>query len=233
MTSSRMMPGFPRRNNATCSGCRRIFGRSTCRTERRVEWMALPRAAALAEVGWSPQQRSWPDFLKRLVPMVARYRAFGINYADSVFGIESEYALEGGAIRATLSNLPELTDAALDAGIRYTLDGREPTAASTRYAHPLDLQPGTELRAATFLGSEQASRVFAARLDSHTGARRTSHQLELCSNGIGLSARTQRRHRIGCAVCGRHHESVLDLSRRGSDSRPPLHRRCRAAAIQL
>jgi len=156
------------------------------RTERQVEWMALPRAAALAEVGWSPQQRSWSNFLKRLVPMVARYRAFGINYADSVFGIESEYALEGGAIRATLSNLTELKDAELDAGIRYTLDGREPNAASTRYAHPLDLQPGTELRAATFLGSAQASRVFAARLDSHTGARRTSHQLELCSNGIGL-----------------------------------------------
>jgi hexosaminidase len=156
------------------------------RSERQVEWMALPRAAALAEVGWSPQQRSWPNFLKRLVPMVARYRAFGINYADSVFGIESEYALEGGAIRATLSNLPELKDAALDAGIRYTLDGREPTAASTRYALPLDLQPGAELRAATFLGSAQASRVFAAHLDSHTGARRTSHQLELCSNGVGL-----------------------------------------------
>ena len=156
------------------------------RSERQVEWMALPRAAALAEVGWSPQQRSWPDFLKRLVPMVARYRALGINYADSVFGIESEYALEGGAIRATLANLPELKDAALDAGIRYTLDGREPTAASTRYAHPLDLQPGTELRAATFLGSAQTSRVLAAHLDSHTGARRTSHQLELCSNGVGL-----------------------------------------------
>ena len=55
-------------------------------TEARVQWMALPRAAALAEVAWSPApRRRWADFLQRLVPMFARYRAFGLNYADSVF----------------------------------------------------------------------------------------------------------------------------------------------------
>ncbi len=155
-------------------------------TERRVDWMALPRAAALAEVGWSPQQRSWPDFLKRLGPMFARYRAFGLNYADSVFGIESEYAIDGGAIRVTLSNLPELSSAMPDAGIRYTLDGGAPNFRSMRYSQPLDLPSGTPIRAATFLGSEQVSHIFSAHLDSHSVARRTSHQLELCSNGVGL-----------------------------------------------
>jgi hexosaminidase len=155
-------------------------------TERQVVWMALPRAAALAEVGWSPLQRNWPDFLKRLAPMFARYRAFGINYADSVFGIESEYALEGNAVRATLSNLPDLTGAAPDASIHYTLNGAEPKAGSPRYSQPLDLPAGSQIRAATFLGPEQVSRIFTAHLDSHTGARRTSHQLELCSNGISL-----------------------------------------------
>jgi hexosaminidase len=154
-------------------------------TEGRVEWMALPRAAALAEVGWSPPQRNWPDFLNRLVPMFARYRSFGINYADSVFGIDSRYAVEAGAIRVTLSNLPELKGAA-EVSIRYTLDGREPNAASTLYGQALDLQSGTEIRAATFLGSEQASRTWGSRLDAHTGWRRTSHQLELCGNGVPL-----------------------------------------------
>jgi len=155
-------------------------------SERRVDWMALPRAAALAEVAWSPQQRSWPDFLERLAAMFARYRAFGLNYADSVFGIEPEYALDGGAIRATLSNLPDLTGAVPDAGIRYTLNGGAPNFRSMRYTQPLDLPPGTQIRAATFVGSQQVSRVFAAHLDSHSVARRTSHQLELCSNGISL-----------------------------------------------
>jgi hexosaminidase len=156
------------------------------RTERQLDWMALPRAAALAEVGWSPLQRNWPDFLKRLAPMFARYRDFGINYADSMFGIEAEYALEDGAVRATLSNLPDLTDAVPEAGIHYTLNGGEPKAGSPRYSQSLDLPVGTQIRAATFLGSEQVSRIFVAHLDSHTGARRTSHQLELCSNGISF-----------------------------------------------
>jgi hexosaminidase len=162
-------------------------------TERRVDWMALPRAAALAEVGWSPQKRSWPDFLRRLAPMFARYRAFGLNYADSVFGIDSAFAPSdsastqgAGATRVTLSNLPELTGAVPDAGIRYTLNGGEPTARSLRYSQPLDLPPGTLIRAATFLGSAQVSRIFATQLNSHSGARRTSHQLELCANGLSL-----------------------------------------------
>jgi hexosaminidase len=169
------------------------------RTEGRVEWMALPRAAALAEVGWSPPQRNWPDFLRRLVPMLARYRAFGINYADSVFGIDPEYAADEGSIRTTLSNLPELKGAMLDASIRYTLDGREPNAASTRYAQSLHLQPGTEIRAATFLGSEQVSRTWSAHVDAHAGARRTSHELELCSDGVGLLLEPSGKRGIGDA----------------------------------
>ena len=155
-------------------------------TERRVDWMALPRAAALAEVGWSPQQRNWPDFLQRLGPMFARYRAFGLDYADSVFGIKSEYARNSDAIRVTLSNVPELKRAAPEAAIHYTLNGGEPQAASLRYSQPLDLPPGTQIRAATFVSARQVSRTLAVHLDSHSVARRTSHQLELCSNGLSL-----------------------------------------------
>ena len=155
-------------------------------TEARVEWAALPRAAALAEVGWSAPQRNWPDFLKRLVPMLARYRAFGINYADSVFGIDPHFARTAGRVSVTLGNLPELKDAALDTSIHYTLDGHEPSAESARYAAPLQLAAGAEIRAATFLGSQQVSRTWSSRLDTHTGARRSSHELELCSDGVGL-----------------------------------------------
>jgi hexosaminidase len=86
----------------------------------------------------------------------------------------------------TLGNLPELKDAALDSSIHYTLDGHEPSAESARYAAPLQLAAGADIRAATFLGSQQASRTWNSRLDAHTGARRSSHELELCSNGVGL-----------------------------------------------
>jgi hexosaminidase len=155
-------------------------------TEQRVDWMALPRAAALAEVGWSPQQRSWSDFLQRLLPMLARYRAFGVNFADSEFGVISEYTEGPSGIRVALSNLPELKDAAPDLNIRYTLNGDAPNLGSMPYSQPLDLAPGTRVRAATFLASQRVSGVFAVDLDSHTVARRTSHQLEACGNAVGL-----------------------------------------------
>jgi hexosaminidase len=155
-------------------------------TEPRVEWMALPRAAALAEVGWSPQARNWPDFLKRLNSMSARYRAFDLNYADSAYGIQAQITRSGDDIAVALANLPELRDAALDANIRYTLDGREPTAASTLYAGPLSAAAGTKITAATFIGVERASRTSSWDLDAHSGIRRSNQQLELCSNAVGL-----------------------------------------------
>jgi len=156
------------------------------KTEQRLEWMALPRAAALAEVGWSRAPRSWPDFLRRLAAMSARYRAFGIDYSDSVFGIDPKFARTPGGISVTLSNLPALKDAALETGIHYTLDGQEPSAASTVYAAPLIVTAGAQIRAATFLGKEPVSRTWSARVDAHAGARRSSHELDLCSDGVGL-----------------------------------------------
>jgi hexosaminidase len=148
--------------------------------------MALPRAAALAEVAWSPAAgRNWPDFLERLVPMFARYRAFGLNYADSVFAPASQISRTPGGIAVALSNQAQ-SGAATPGEIRYTLDGTEPSAQSPRYAAPLTLPLGTEIRAATFAGSEQASRTWVKRLDARAALRRDSHDLEPCSDAIGL-----------------------------------------------
>jgi hexosaminidase len=50
------------------------------RTEERVEYMTFPRAAALAEVGWSPAERlDWNGFLARLPVQMKRYEMLGIN----------------------------------------------------------------------------------------------------------------------------------------------------------
>jgi hexosaminidase len=155
-------------------------------TEERVQWMALPRAAALAEVGWSAaERRRWPDFLERLVPMFARYRAFGLNYADSVFAPAAQISPSAESYTVTLSNQARGAATALG-DIRFTLDGREPSALSTRYDAPLTLPAGTEVRAAAFVGPERASRTWIKRFDAQAARRRDSHDLESCSDGIGL-----------------------------------------------
>jgi len=56
------------------------------RTEQRVEYMVFPRAAAVAEVGWSaPERLDWNGFLARLPDQMNRYKLLGIHaYADQV-----------------------------------------------------------------------------------------------------------------------------------------------------
>jgi hexosaminidase len=52
------------------------------RTEERVEYMTFPRAAALAEVAWSPTERiDWSSFSERLPAQLQRYEALGIRYS--------------------------------------------------------------------------------------------------------------------------------------------------------
>ena len=56
-TSSRWTPASRRAQQRHILGVAGEFWTEHIATERRVEWMALPRAAAVAEVGWSSQRR--------------------------------------------------------------------------------------------------------------------------------------------------------------------------------
>lgn len=51
------------------------------RTPDRVEFMAFPRAAAIAEVAWSPV-KDWDGFSARLPALLDRYKALGVRFAQ-------------------------------------------------------------------------------------------------------------------------------------------------------
>jgi hexosaminidase len=56
----------------------------TVRNITAVEYMALPRLPAIAEVGWTPQPvRDWEDFRLRLATHAPRWRYLGVNYNPS------------------------------------------------------------------------------------------------------------------------------------------------------
>ena len=153
------------------------------RTEERVEYMAFPRGAALAELGWSaPEAHDWKGFLTRLAPEFDRYRALGIAYASSALrpeiAIHSDTAhMQAGA---ALSNQSSFGD------LRYTTDGTAPTVESDRYRRPLALSLPAQLSAATFSGNRESASV-SRRLDWNTLHHRYSQDLELCSNRIALN----------------------------------------------
>lgn len=56
----------------------------TLRSISAVEYLAVPRIPALAEVGWSAHgSRAWEDFRSRLAAQAPRWRYLGINYYRS------------------------------------------------------------------------------------------------------------------------------------------------------
>lgn len=65
------------------------------RTEQRVEYMAFPRAAAVAEVGWSPAQAlDWNGFMARLPGQMNRYRMLGIQASQDALAGHPEARLK-------------------------------------------------------------------------------------------------------------------------------------------
>jgi hexosaminidase len=49
-----------------------------------LQYMAWPRMAELAEVGWTPQaQRNWSTFAPRLAAQAVAWKLLGINYYAS------------------------------------------------------------------------------------------------------------------------------------------------------
>jgi hexosaminidase len=64
------------------------------RTEERVEWMTWPRAAAVAELGWTPTvRRDYADFRKRVEAALPWYRAVGLRAATTEFEMPSAAAV--------------------------------------------------------------------------------------------------------------------------------------------
>ena len=82
-------------------------------TFSQVEYMELPRMAALADIQWTnPEHKDYQDFLQRLVRMVKIYDVYQYNYAKHVFDVTARFEpnAETGTVDVTLStvdNCPE------------------------------------------------------------------------------------------------------------------------------
>jgi hexosaminidase len=78
-----MPPGIAANQQQHILGLQANIWTEHIRTEDRLAYMTFPRAAAVAEVGWSaPEQHDWNSFLRRLPSEFARYRALGLRYSD-------------------------------------------------------------------------------------------------------------------------------------------------------
>lgn len=125
-------------------------------TYRQVEYMALPRLAALSETQWCmPELKDYDGFRSRLLNLFNVYDMQGYNYAKHLYNV----AIDIDSDNKWHEIVVHMSTAG-NAEIRYTLDGSEPTAASTLYTGPLHLQQAAKIRAIA-LRDGKVSRVSA------------------------------------------------------------------------
>ena len=109
----------------------------------QLQYMALPRWAALCEIQWSqPEKKDYTDFLERLLRLTRLYDALGYNYAKHIFDVTADYRVntENGTVDIFTGTID-------DAPIHYTLDGTEPTVQSPVTAGVLSVSQSGTFRA--------------------------------------------------------------------------------------
>jgi len=133
-------------------------------TYQQVEYMAFPRALALAEVVWTEQEnKSWKDFQKRLQKQYKILQKLEVNYYRPSYNVINTVVFDSTLVKNTVS----LSSEQFNPNIRYTTDGTEPNNNSTIYNLPVELSKSAVIKAASFLDSARVSPVETIELDVH------------------------------------------------------------------
>jgi hexosaminidase len=158
-------------------------------TPEQLQHAMFPRASAFAELAWSPKdKRDFAGFVVRMEPQMGRYARAGIAAADSAFAVDVKLrGTRGDALRAGKVPLTLSTQTGFGT-IRYTLDGKTPTARSQAYAAPLSVTPGTVVRAAAFAADGRPTATPRSFATSRIALLlRTASDLAACPKGsLGL-----------------------------------------------
>ena len=109
---------------------------------KQVQYMVLPRMAALSESQWcAPEKKNYEAFLQRVSRLVNIYAKNGWNYATHIFDVMLD--LKPNTETGTLDAVARTID---NAPIYYTLDGSEPTTASEKYTDVIKIDKPCTLR---------------------------------------------------------------------------------------
>jgi len=112
-------------------------------TPEKVEYMAFPRACALAECAWSPKAlKNWADFSNRMRTHFERLDGMSIHYAKSFYDVRADFTNGKVTLHSNDST----------ASIRYTTNGSEPHGASKWYKGSFSLSKTTQLKARVYRG---------------------------------------------------------------------------------
>lgn len=124
-------------------------------TSKQVEYMVLPRMAALSEVLWTyPQSRGYKKFAQKAADYLPFYHKLGYNFSRHFLEIGASTSIDTprNAITLTLAT-------PLSYPIYYTTDGTMPTTTSPVYTQPLVITQSQTIKA-VILDDVFKSKVF-------------------------------------------------------------------------
>ncbi|EKA80199.1 family 20 glycosylhydrolase [Bacteroides fragilis] len=127
-------------------------------SRERMQYMAIPRLLAIAELGWSQaSQKDWNTFAQRLANQFERLNIMGINYRiPDLEGFHRNNAFIGeGSVSVTCLDP--------SADIRYTTDGSIPTLQSSKYEGPIPVKETTDFTFRTFRPNGKAGDIARTR----------------------------------------------------------------------
>ncbi|MBS1661856.1 MAG: family 20 glycosylhydrolase [Bacteroidetes bacterium] len=136
-------------------------------TERRADYMYMPRMTAMAEILWTPQ-RDYASYLRRLRSSYGRLDALGVHYRlPDLNGFLSLNAFTNKDTLWIRKPLDGLT-------IRYSMDSTAPTAASPVLSAPLVIGESKKLRVAAFRPDGSRGDVYDLQYQKQTLAEPAS-----------------------------------------------------------
>lgn len=130
-------------------------------TPSKVEYMAFPRAIALAEVVWSDKnQRNFKDFVERLSILHKYLDQKDVNYANHIYDIKGKLLNNNGKLSYQLNTTT-------DHKIFYSLSDDN---MNIEYQNPISIAKTTTIRAAVFNEENQKlGRMLTQKINIHKG----------------------------------------------------------------
>ncbi|WP_165044526.1 family 20 glycosylhydrolase [Dysgonomonas sp. ZJ709] len=112
-------------------------------TSKNVEYMLLPRMAALAETLWTnPEKKDYNNFVSRLYNLSEHFDRLGYENCKQAYGVQDSIVIDTtmNEIRIYLSTFD-------NSPIYYTTNGEEPTNKSTLYNTPITINNDMTIKA--------------------------------------------------------------------------------------
>ncbi|MBB4805047.1 hexosaminidase [Chryseobacterium defluvii] len=121
---------------------------------KQVQYMIFPRIMALSEVAWgTADSKNYREFENRVIQQFKVLDKMNINYAKSIYNISVKVIPNNSGVAYELSTSQD------PKGIRYTLDGTEPTASSQVYQNAVPVSESLIIKSAYFENGQLKSAV--------------------------------------------------------------------------